>query len=196
MSDVVLDANVLVPKYTRWTLLWVSTTVPVFNPRWSKRILQETYTNLVLRDLDTAEGIRALHALLREHFPSAWIDQDAIDDNLTAMTNDRKDRHVLAAAALVGAPTIVTRNLGDFPAAACAPHGVTATTADDYLTALAVDWPDEVEEALGAYTAVMQQPQPWTFAELLGAIGDPKRLPKFAAQVSADSGIEPDAPPT
>lgn len=197
MSDAVLDANVLLPKYTRWSLLWVSTTVPTFTPRWSKRILQETYTNLILRDLASDEEVRELHRLLLHYFPDAWIDQNDIDDDLAKMTNDRKDRHVLAAAALVGSDTIVTNNIGDFPPTACALPGLTVTPvrADDFLEDLAASWPEEVEQALEDYAGVLHNPHDWSLAELLGALSLSKRLPKFAAQVAKDTGITPAAPP-
>jgi len=52
------------------------------------------------------------------------------------MTNDPKDRHVLAAALVARATTIVTTNLRDFPVRATRPHGVVALTPDDFLTSL------------------------------------------------------------
>jgi hypothetical protein len=49
------------------------------------------------------------------------------------MTNDTKDRHVLAAAVACDADRIVTCNMRDFPHASCEPHGVEAEHPDDFL---------------------------------------------------------------
>jgi hypothetical protein len=46
------------------------------------------------------------------------------------------DRHVLAAAIEVGAQTIVTDNLKDFPADRLAPWDVEGSSADDFLHAM------------------------------------------------------------
>jgi predicted nucleic acid-binding protein len=54
------------------------------------------------------------------------------------MTNDPKDRHVLAAAVACGADTIVTTNAKDFPPTATAVHGITAKSPDEFLVSLLV----------------------------------------------------------
>ena len=46
-----------------------------------------------------------------------------------------KDRHVLALAVHVGAPTTVTENLRDFPPELCEPLGVEAIDADTFTLA-------------------------------------------------------------
>lgn len=160
-----------------------------------KRILQETYTNLILRGFATAPDIRDLHAALRTHFADAWIDQNDVDDLLVRMMNDRKDRHVLAAAVLAGAPLIVTNNVRDFPSSACEPHGVSALNADDYLADLAMGWPTAVEEGLHRYAAVLRRPHPWSLEELLGALTHPGRLPRFANQAAINASVTPLPPP-
>ena len=52
------------------------------------------------------------------------------------MTNDEKDRHVLATAVVAGAEHIITSNLGDFPSDATQPHGVEAVHPDGFLLAM------------------------------------------------------------
>jgi hypothetical protein len=47
---------------------------------------------------------------------------------------DQKDRHVLAAAIKTNANIIVTNNIKDFPEDYLARFGLTAKTADDFLT--------------------------------------------------------------
>jgi hypothetical protein len=49
------------------------------------------------------------------------------------MTNDEKDRHVLAAAFATDSELIVTLDLDGFPPPACEPLGVEATHPDDLL---------------------------------------------------------------
>lgn len=64
---------------------------------------------------------------------------DALVDNYEPLVNslelpDEKDRHVLAAAIKTNANIIVTNNLKDFPAVYLARFGLTAKTADDFIT--------------------------------------------------------------
>jgi hypothetical protein len=47
---------------------------------------------------------------------------------------DEKDRHVLAAAIKANANIIVTNNLKDFPASYLFKFGLTAKSADDFIT--------------------------------------------------------------
>jgi hypothetical protein len=49
------------------------------------------------------------------------------------MTNNPKDRPVLAAAVACGAQTIVTFNLKDFPPGPLAPWSVEAQSPDEFL---------------------------------------------------------------
>lgn len=46
---------------------------------------------------------------------------------------DPDDRHVLAAAVMCSAGTIVTFNLDDFPASVLAPWGITAQHPDEFI---------------------------------------------------------------
>jgi hypothetical protein len=53
---------------------------------------------------------------------------------LTAsMTNDPKDRHVLAAAVRSGAHAIITHNVRHFPPASVKPYDVDVLTPDEFL---------------------------------------------------------------
>ncbi|MEO7000587.1 MAG: hypothetical protein ABI068_02125 [Ktedonobacterales bacterium] len=52
------------------------------------------------------------------------------------MSNDPKDRHVLAAAVYAGAQVIITSNLADFPDAALEPYGIEAQSPDEFLLQL------------------------------------------------------------
>ena len=58
------------------------------------------------------------------------------DRLIASMTNDPRDRHVLAAAVVSHAPVIVTSNLRDFPDTALTPFAIEAQSPDRFLTAL------------------------------------------------------------
>ena len=49
------------------------------------------------------------------------------------MTNDPKDRHVLAAAIRSRARVIVTLNLRDFPESSLSQYGIAAQHPDDFI---------------------------------------------------------------
>lgn len=64
---------------------------------------------------------------------------DALVDNYETLVSslelpDQKDRHVLAAAIKINANIIVTNNMKDFPKEYLASFGLTAKTADDFIT--------------------------------------------------------------
>lgn len=55
------------------------------------------------------------------------------DDLVSTMTNDEKDRHVLAAAVRGGAEVLVTFNMKDFPAYSVEPFDLEVVHPDDFL---------------------------------------------------------------
>lgn len=67
-------------------------------------------------------------------FPEAMI--DGFDHLIPTLTNDEKDRHVLAAAIQGNVSVIVTFNLRDFPNSALQQWGVEAVHPQDYLLTL------------------------------------------------------------
>ena len=82
-------------------------------------------------------------------FPDALVDNyEAFVDSLELP--DEKDRHVLAAAIKTNANIIITNNLKDFPAAYLATFGLTAKTADDFITDTIDLNPDLAMEAFRA----------------------------------------------
>jgi hypothetical protein len=73
---------------------------------------------------------------------------EGYEDLVPAMTNQEKDRHVLAAAVRCGAETIVTYNLRDFPRPALAPYSITAQGPSTFLKNLYELDPDAVLHTL------------------------------------------------
>ena len=69
--------------------------------------------------------------VMRREFPDALV--TGYEPLVEAMTNDAKDRHVLAAAVRAGAEIVVTANLQDFPKAACVPYDIGVVHPDDFL---------------------------------------------------------------
>ena len=108
-----LDANVLYPAYLRDLLLRLAQ-AGVYQPCWSAEILDEVACNVKEgRDAAGQEKVDRMIFLMRRHFEDAEV--TGYEGLVPAMTNDLKDRHVLAAAITGGADVIVTYNLRDFP---------------------------------------------------------------------------------
>jgi hypothetical protein len=64
-------------------------------------------------------------------FPDALV--TGYDDLIASMTNDPKDRHVLAAAVKCGAQSIVSNNVRHFPQESLSPYGLECLTADAFF---------------------------------------------------------------
>jgi predicted nucleic acid-binding protein len=128
--SVVLDACVLVPHPLFDTLLRVAE-AGLYRPLWSAQILTEVERTLIIkRGLGSDKAARRIEQMQRA-FPGAMVED--FDQLIPAMTNDPKDRHVLAAAVRAGAGFIVTANLKDFPERALSPVGVEALHPDAFL---------------------------------------------------------------
>lgn len=149
LTVAVLDANVLVPVSLTDTLLR-SAEHRRFVPLWSEAILDEVIGHVArLHPAGGTEAARRRVAFMRTAFPDAMV--NGWEDRVEEMTNHPKDRHVLAAAATGNADVIVTHNLDDFPDQACAPLGIRALSADEFLCAI---WHDDPELA---HTMIEQQ---------------------------------------
>ncbi|MCC5936229.1 MAG: PIN domain-containing protein [Lunatimonas sp.] len=127
----VLDTNVIYPIDIRDLLFWFAS-YDLFTPKWSKQIFIEWENVMKRKGISEEEIKKRLDKALRA-FP------DALVDNYESLVNslelpDEKDRHVLAAAIKTNANIIVTNNLKDFPPAYLASFGLTAKTADDFIT--------------------------------------------------------------
>jgi len=144
---VVLDANVLYGIEVT-DLLATMATRRLFRPHWSSQILAEVTRNLAARhDLNpVAIGRRLAH--LNRALPDALT--DVPESLIGAMPVNDKDRHVLALAVQVGAPTIVTENLRDFPPDLCGPFGVEAVSADTFTLAQVHLYRDDVLASVDA----------------------------------------------
>lgn len=143
---VLLDANVLVQAPLRDTLLRLAEGPQLFRPLWSDRIFDEVRRTLQNQFGIPPSRIARLEDVVQQHFPESWI--TGYDALIPQMTNDEKDRHVLAAAAHAAAPKLITYNLRHFPPDATLPWHVTAIGPSAFLKALHQSHPAAVATVL------------------------------------------------
>ncbi|MCC6393984.1 MAG: PIN domain-containing protein [Bryobacterales bacterium] len=128
---VVLDACVLANFSLCDTLLRFAEPPRLYEPKWSEEIIRET-TRTLESKLGWPTSLTAhLQAELRAHFGEAWI--SGYEPLIPQMTNDEKDRHVLAAAVHGEVPIIVTFNLRHFRSEHLAPWGIRALHPQSFL---------------------------------------------------------------
>jgi predicted nucleic acid-binding protein len=152
---VVLDANV--PYGIEVTdFLATMATRRLFRPHWSPSILDEVVRNLALRRDLSPDAIRRRVEYLNRALPGALAEVPS--GLVDAMPINEKDRHVLAVAVHVGAPTIVTENVRDFPQELLEPYGIEAVTADAFALAQVDLHRDGVLAAVEAMAARRRRP--------------------------------------
>lgn len=127
----VLDACVLWPASLRDTLLRLAETPHQYIPKWTDQIWEEVTRNLESKGRSTSEQTAHLLEQVKIHFPEAFV--KGYEPLIESMTNDPKDRHVLAAAVKCGAEVIVTFNLKDFPSEKLSQWGIEPQHPDDFL---------------------------------------------------------------
>lgn len=130
---VVLDACVLIPAPLRDTLLRAAER-GTYRLHWSELILEEVRRNLVKRGMVSSLDAQDLINVMSEFFAEAFV--RGFETLVPCMTNDEKDRHVLAVAVMSRSQVIVTSNIQDFPDTALDPFGIEAQTPDEFLTHL------------------------------------------------------------
>src|SRR5207244_75014 len=101
---VVLDACVLANFSLCDTLLRLAEPPGLFEPKWSEEIIRETTRTLESKLGWPSSLTTHLEAELRAHFGEAWI--SGYESLIPRMTNNEKDRHVLAASVHGEAPII------------------------------------------------------------------------------------------
>jgi hypothetical protein len=116
---------------------------------------------------------------MREAFEEAEIDPGRIAALDPAMTNDEKDRHVLATAVASGAELVVTFNLRHFPEDTCSPHGVVAMGPDDFLLDLFDLDPDGVYRVVAMLVDGLRTTTYDEFLEMLERAG----VDRFVAKI-------------
>lgn len=178
---VVADACVLIPAALRDTLLRAAA-AGMYRVHWSEDILNEVQLNLAELGMTTPDKAERLTSVMQQQFPEALIRADQYRSLLPAMTNNAKDRHVLAAAVIAGAQVIVTSNLKHFPEKALAPFGIEAQSPDEFLSNL-VDLDGRLmEQIIRSQAQDLHQP-PMTVDDVLAMIE--QSAPEFALAMRA-----------
>jgi predicted nucleic acid-binding protein len=173
-----LDANVLVPIHLTDLLLRLAE-AETYRPLWSEQVLQEVERNLPKVGVTPEKAKRRVGTMRRE-FPDAMVTgyQPLVDD----MTNDPKDRHVLAAAVRANAEIIVTANVKDFPAHACEPYDVGIVHPDEFLLDQLDLYEDETLRCLRELVLDLERP-PTTMPQFL--VQFRKTVPNFVDEVTS-----------
>jgi predicted nucleic acid-binding protein len=127
----VLDTNVVYPVIIRDILFWFAY-CDLYTPKWSQHIFDEW--KKVMKEKGVSED-EANKRIARANFAFP----DALVQNYKGLINhlelsDEDDRHVLAAAIKTNANLIVTNNIKHFPETYLQSFGLSAKTADDFLT--------------------------------------------------------------
>lgn len=164
---VVLDANVIYGILTT-DLLITTALLGLHQPYWSEEILSESRRAIERNRPDLDPGaLDRRFAHMRAALPQAMT--TAPTELVNAMTNHPKDRHVLATAVHVGAETIVTDNVADFPPAACEPHDIEVQSLDVYVEHLISVNEMPVRAALDEMALRRHHP-PMAVADILDAL--------------------------
>lgn len=174
---VVLDACVLANFSLCDTLLRLAESPRLFEPKWSEEIIRETSRTLELK-LGWPNSLTThFEKELRAHFSEAWI--SGYESLIPRMTNDEKDRHVVAAAVHGEASIILTLNLRHFRPDHLAMWGVRALHPESFLIEIFR------EEQAVVMTKLDQQAadRGRSLSQLLNILN--ATVPNFAAIVSA-----------
>ena len=175
---VVIDSCVLANYGVCDLLLRVAERPRLFVPHWSEKILAEVHrTHLHKLDWEP-ELADSFQSEVRRAFPESII--DGYEAFLPALSNDPKDRHILAAAIKGACPLILTFNLRHFPKEALDPWQVTAEHPHDYLIVLYEMEPKRVAACLGEIAGKRNL----EIEDVLIRLG--KTLPAFANRVLDD----------
>jgi hypothetical protein len=159
------DACVLYPAPLRDLLMHLAVS-GLYRARWSERIHDEWMRNVLANRPDLVrENLERTRNLMDASVPDCLVAGcEGLEARLTLPDPD--DRHVLAAAILCQAGTIVTFNLKDFPAEVLEPLGIKAQHPDEFIEHAFGISPAAVIAAVHDHRASLMHP-PKTVDELL-----------------------------
>ena len=112
------------------TLLRLAEDPAFYIPLWSVDILRELRSTLLKMGYTEAQTARRIDAM-GSAFEDAMI--SGYQRIIPMMTNDPKDRHILAAAVHRDADAIITSNVRHFPRSSVARHDIVVFTPDAFL---------------------------------------------------------------
>jgi predicted nucleic acid-binding protein len=171
--SAVLDACVLVPMALCDLLLRLAEEPALYRPLWSERILTEMTKALKTKLHRSSEEVAWRRQQMKEAFPEAMVTVPSALLKAVECIPDKSDRHVLAAAIVAHANTIVTQNSRHFPKKCCEKYGVVCQKPDDFLIDQYHLHPQPVLDKLGDQAAGISQNREFVVASLKPAV------PKF-----------------
>lgn len=126
----------------------------MYKAYWSDDILVEVRRNSIeeLQMSETEIDRTLTNMRMTKAFEDSLIETRQYGPLISVMTNDPKDRHVLAAAVVSGAKLIVTPNTRDFQRTALAPYDIEVKTPDQFLLDLFDFDPDRVIRVISYYS--------------------------------------------
>ena len=131
--SAVIDACVLVPMALCDFMLRLAEEPALYRPLWSEEILAELAVALGTKLRRTEKEVKWRIAQMKEAFPEAMVIVPSELHKAVDCIPDKNDRHVMAAAIMARANTIVTQNTKHFPASCLERFGVLCQNADDFL---------------------------------------------------------------
>ena len=174
----ILDACVLFPMPLRDTLLRIAER-GLYRLHFSQEILDETTKNLVKQNRMTLKQAAKYQECMKQFFPESVV--EGYESLIPLMSNDPKDRHVLAAAVSIKADIIVTSNLKDFPRESLQPFGIQAQHPDLFLIDLFSNYGVDIAiDILKQQVEDLKSP-PMTLKELIERLSP--QVPQFASVI-------------
>jgi len=170
--SAILDACVLVPVSLCDFLLRLAEEPAMYRPLWSDQILTEMTRTLRTKLHRTPQEVAYRRQKMNEAFPEAMV--PVPPDLLRAVEciPDENDRHVLAAAIMARAHTIVTQNTKHFPKPCLEKFGVLCQTADDFLIHQYHLCPQLILDKLDDQGAGISQDRSYIVASLKASAGE------------------------
>lgn len=175
--SAIYDACVLYPFEIR-DVLMVAARTRYFAVYWTDEILEECARNLIKDGRSTREGMDRMFRDMKDLYRRSTIARADYEHLIDAMTCDKGDRHVLAAAVAKRVDVIVTYNHKHFPLASLAPHGIQTVAPDDFVRDVLDLGP---ELLLSEFMARSEQRNAWAARN-----GRPEVTPQRTAQYLAD----------
>ena len=178
---VFLDACVLANHGVCDLLLRLSERPRLIVPHWSDEVLAEVRRTHSEKLQWPPHLVELFQTQVGVAFPEAVVCN--YEGLLPSLTNDPKDRHVLAAAIRGECPLILTFNLKHFPVESLAPWGIEARHPQDYLLVLYEMEPAQVVGCLGEIAGRRSL----EIEDVLIRLG--RSLPSFSTRLMDDLGL-------
>lgn len=176
-----MDACVLANFGVCDLLLRLAEKPRLFLPFWSNEVLDEVYRVHVQKLHWKKEIADSFQSEIRRAFPEATVEEY---EHLTPdLTNDKKDRHVLAAAIRSGSSLILTFNVKDFPKKSLKPWSIDVSHPQDFLLNLYEMESAQVVIRIAAIAA-RRKLEPLEVLRRLGKV-----LPKFSSKLIEDLNL-------